>query len=169
MEEVVGFTQNQRNWLLARDGQRCLFYVFVKGIWQRCKNTQHLQAHHILPRGWALLHLPKDFEVNSSANGIILCRENHIGYRMNGEDAIYVIHRDTELARVNYSTDKSSFAKMKTNRKALNERGIPYWETRWDWMFNRLAKRNNLLYAGKFPNDLYPMNGRRGNTGRLIG
>lgn len=157
MEEVVGFTQKQREWFLARDGNRCQFHFYNGRKWVRCKNTTRLQVHHILPRGWARVHLPKNFQLNGSMNGITLCEEHHVG--------VDSIHPDTFKARLNYRAgDKKAFDTMMDNRNKLNLQGIPYWRTNWDWMFYRISRKATLKYIRKNP---YPVNNSRGNTGRV--
>jgi hypothetical protein len=101
--------------------------------------------------------MPYDFPVNGCRNGITLCRYHHVGKGS--------IHQDTYEALVAYQGgDEEAFEEMMANRKALNEQGIPYWNTQWDWMFNRLVQKNNLAFLRSNP---YPANGNRGNTGRL--
>jgi len=31
-------------------------------------------------------------------------------------------------------------------RRLLNEEGEPYWDTEFDWMYGRIAKRNTLKF-----------------------
>ena len=158
MEEVVGFTANQRQWFLERDGNRCMFHYFdLKTLrWKRCDQTTDLQVHHIIPRGWAKHHMPPNFQLNGSMNGITLCKCHHVG-----SDSV---HPDTYQANVSYRKgNKKAYEVMMTNRKKMNQQGIPYWNTRWDWMFNRLVRKATLKFIRKNP---YPANGNRGNTGR---
>lgn len=163
---VVGFTQNQRAWVLRRDGSRCQFHYNVGGVWVRCRNTQNLQVHHIVPRGWAARHFPHKFPINGSLNAITLCDQHHIG-DVDCEDSIYVVHPDTAKAKREYREgNKGAYNDMMKNRRELNEKGVPYWNTRWDWMFNRIAKKQTAKYTKSNPDDKYPKNGRRGNNGR---
>lgn len=157
MEEVVGFTQKQREWFLARDGNRCQFHYFNGIKWARCKNTSNLQIHHIIPRGWARLHMPKNFQLNGSMNGITLCTEHHVGQKG--------IHPDTYQAKTQYRAGKKdAFDNMMKRRKELNLQGKPYWRTTWDWMLSRICRKATLKVIRKCP---YPVNGSRGNTGRI--
>ena len=163
MEEVVGFTQKQRDWFINRDGGQCTFHFAKVGIWIRCKNRSHLEVHHRIPRGWALMHLPKDFPVNGATNGVTLCSGHHNGYRANG-DYRFVVHSDTEEARLRYRQDKESYRKMGLARRQKNEVGQPYWNTNYDWMFERWILKHNVRFLRLFP---YPDNGHRGVNGRL--
>lgn len=156
MEEVVGFTQLQRDWFKARDQNRCQFHYFNGLRWVRCSATTGLQIHHILPRGWAKKHMPVSFQLNGSMNGITLCENHHVGKQG--------VHPDTFEAKKNYGADKQAFDKMMAHRRTLNDKGIPYWETRWDWMFQRITRKATLKFIRANP---YPANGNRGNTGRL--
>ncbi len=159
MQEVVGFTQNQRSWFLKRDNNQCQFHYFdiTRLRWVRCGCTTHLQVHHIIPRGWARLHMPKNFQLNGPMNGITLCEMHHVGKGS--------VHPDTHQAKVLYSAGKKdAFDRMMKARAELNNKGIPYWRTTWDWMFNRLARKATLKFIRLNP---YPANGNRGNTGRI--
>lgn len=166
MEEVVGFTQKQRDWYFQRSAinnggiPRCEAYHFnvFRLKWERCKETANLQVHHIVPRGWARLHMPKNFQLNGSMNGIVLCRDGcHCG--KNG------VHPDTFEARLKYrSGNKNAFNEMMDERKRKNERGIPYWNTAKDMQYARICKKATLRFIRANP---YPANGNRGNTGRI--
>lgn len=155
--EVVGFTQRQREWFLARDGHRCQFRYFDGKKWVRCKETRNLQVHHIMPRGFARLHMPLNFQLNGSMNGITLCVNHHVGQ--------FGIHPDTFMAKMGYNDgNPNAFKDMMVARASLNKLGQPYWDTRWDWMFARIARKATLRYIRAHP---YPANGNRDNTGRL--
>lgn len=166
MEEVVGFTQNQRNWFLSRSAisnkgvPRCEAYHFniFKMKWERCSATRNLQVHHIVPRGWARKHMPKSFMLNGSMNGIVLCGDScHCG--KNG------VHPDTYEALQKYRKgNKNAFKEMMDERRIKNNKGIPYWNTRWDMQFARICRKATLKFIRANP---YPANGNRGNTGRL--
>lgn len=165
MEEVVGFTEKQRQWFLNRSRvgnngfPRCESYHFdaKKFKWVRCQNESHLEIHHIMPRGFAKLHMPKVFQLNGALNGIVLCRDCcHCG--KNG------VHPDVYWTRKAYANDKEAFAKMMKRRGELNRAGIPYWDTRKDLLFMFTARNRTRRFVKKNP---YPVNGNRGNTGRL--
>lgn len=168
MEEVVGFTKNQKTWFLARSASsnngvpRCEAYHFnvFRFRWERCASTKNLEIHHCIPRGWSRLHMPLSFQLNGSMNGIVLCRDGcHCG--KNG------VHPDTYEARMQYRDgDSDAFNKMMRKRKALNLKGVPYWDTKYDWMFARIVRKATLKFIRANP---YPANGNRGNTGRLQG
>ncbi len=158
MEEVIGFTQNQRQWFLERDGHRCQFRWFNGLKWVQCGYTDGLEIHHILPRGWAKMHMPKNFQLNGSMNGITLCGHKH---HCGAEG----VHPDTFRARKEHREgDKEAFKKMMEARRKLNLAGQPYWVTKWDWMFVRIARKSTLKFIRSHP---YPANGNRGNTGRI--
>lgn len=163
---VVGFTNNQRAWILKRDQNRCQFHRNVGGVWVRCRNRKNLQVHHIIPRGWAARHLPNHFPINGPNNGITLCDAHHVG-DVDYYDEDFVVHPDTTVAKQSYRQgNKQAYKEMMDNRKKLNESGMPYWNTRWDWMFTRIARKQTSKYLRQNPDDKYPTNGRRGNTGR---
>lgn len=101
--------------------------------------------------------MPITFPVNGSMNGITLCKYHHVGKCS--------VHPDTYEALLQYRKgDKQAYVKMMENRKRLNEEGTPYWNTNFDWMFNRLVRKKTLPFIRKNP---YPVNGNRGNTGRI--
>lgn len=155
-EEVVGFTDKQRQWFLERDGHRCQFHYFA-GRWIRCAAKTNLQVHHIIPRGWSRRHLPPSFQVNGSLNGITLCEKHHVSQGS--------VHPDTFKANQEYRRgDKQSYVNMMERRRDFNNRGEPYWCTKWDWMFNRIARKQTGRYSRIKP---YPTNGNRGNNGRV--
>lgn len=156
MEEVVGFTKKQREWFIERDKQ-CQMFFYLNGKWKQCPNKTNLQVHHIIPRGWSKKHMPVNFPVNGSMNGICLCKSCHVG--ING------VHPDTYEASLEYRKgDKQAYDKMREKRRTLNNKGIPYWNTQHDWLFNRRVKKNNLRMLKVRS---YPMNGNRGNNGRI--
>ena len=162
MEGVVGFTQRQRLWFLERDGQRCCFHICLSGKWKRCKNQGHLEVHHIIARGWSLFHLSPDFSVNGPMNGITLCREHHCGYQADGDYRL-VVHPDVEKARLAYRQDQDSYKKMAEARSILNKQGFVYWNTNFDWMFQRWVKKHIFFVVGH----PYPDNKKRTRNGLL--
>lgn len=158
MEEVVGFSPKQREWFLERDGHRCQHRHFNGLKWVQCPVTTGLQVHHIIPRGWAIMHLPPSFPINGANNGITLCAFHHVGKSS--------VHNDTFVAQEAYRQgDKEAYSKMRQRRKELNLQGVPYWNPQWDWMFNRIVKKLNVSFLRKNP---YPQNGKRGLNGRQV-
>lgn len=156
-QEVAGATEAQRRWVLDRDGHRCQRYHFDGIRWLRCNRRDHLQVHHVIARYWASVHLPPGFHVNGPYNLITLCEHCHIG----SEDSA---HPDTFEANQKYRAgNHNAYNEMNTKRRALTEKGIPYWNTVSDWSFNRILKRLNVSYLKRHP---YPSNGVRGVTGR---
>lgn len=163
MEEVAGFTEKQRKWFLGRDGNRCMFrWKGANGQWVRCKHTDHLQIHHIVPRGWARENLGLDFEVNSPYNGITLCRLHHVGWLM-GANFADCVHTDNEIARLSFGKgNKQAYHEMHNTRVSLCKTGTPYWNTKFDWMFAGMAKKQTNAF-----NKPYPENGNRSMNGRI--
>lgn len=160
MDTVVGFTNAQREWFILRDGG-CQFHWFdlAKMRWVRCPSKTDLQVHHIVPRGWATMHLPVSFQLNGSHNGICLCKYHHVGKGS--------VHPDTYEALLKYQAgNKNAYKQMMEARRLLNEQGTPYWCTKWDWMFSRIARKATAKFVKTHP---YPINGNRGNTGRVGG
>lgn len=160
---VVGFTKNQRKWFLRRDGNQCMFHYKKGGRWIRCNGKRNLQAHHVIPRGWAGLNMPPDFALNSRENGIILCSQHHVN-EGGHLDSTFVVHTDNEQARREYQAGNTdAYHEMMAKRKALNERGVPYWNTAWDWLFRRLIDKANARHD---PSDKFPENRNRTSNGR---
>lgn len=158
MQEVVGFTRKQREWILERDGHRCQFRWFNGIKWVQCKETEGLEVHHIIPRGWAIYHMPHNFHLNGAMNGISLCGHTH-------HCGLEGVHPDTAKARkAYYEGNHNAFKEMMEERARMNQAGQPYWVTKWDWMLSRLARKNSLKFMRAHP---YPENGNRGNTGRI--
>lgn len=156
-DSVVGFTSKQREWFLSMFGHRCQFRWYDGKKWVQCTEVTRLQIHHIIPRGWAKLHMPRNFQLNGSMNGIALCENHHVG--RNG------VHPDTFTAKMKHrSGNRGAFDEMMEARRKLNLQGIPYWNTRWDMQFSRITRKAVLRYIRAHP---YPANGNRGNTGRL--
>lgn len=157
MDNVVGFTQLQKDWFHKRDGNRCQFRSFNGIKWVQCTETRGLQVHHRIPRGWSKMHMPNNFQLNGSMNGICLCASHHVG-----KDGV---HPDTYLANEQYRNGlKTAYDDMMSTRSKLNKKGQPYWDTRYDWMFERIIRKNTLRFIRANP---YPANGNRGNTGRM--
>lgn len=163
MSDVKGFSSKQRQWFLRRDGNRCMFYQYDVGFkrWVRCKNTEELQIHHILARGWCATHMPRQFHVNGPTNGITLCRYHHVGNTR-------AVHPDTWEALQEYRKgDKGAFSKMRQDREIKNHIGVPYWNTQYDWQFSRLAHKFTSRHLRKNKLDKYPSDKSRGLNGRL--
>ena len=158
LDKATGFTKAQRQWFLSADNNQCQFhYIGSDGRWHRCKNTTRLQVHHIVPRGWASMHYPKDFPLNGPNQGITLCEFCHVG----NPDSV---HPDTLDAQEAYRNgDKDAFKKMMDKRYELNRQGIPYWNTKYDLMFVRIVQKRNVAYLRNHP---YPDKGKYGKIGR---
>lgn len=150
-ENVKGFLKPQRDWFLERDGHQCSFVVCRDGVWRRCQSRANLEAHHVTPRGWYKQHSSRMWDVNCPENGLIICREHHRGKGADFSDR-YIIHPDNQDALSKYRDgDDGAFKKMKERRYELNSRGIPYWNTRWDWLFYRLIKKRNDEFDKPYP------------------
>lgn len=159
-EKPKTFTKRQREWIIRRDVSRCQFHSFVGGKWVRCPNKTGLQVHHIIPRGWAMFHMPKDFEVNTPLNLLSLCAKHHVG-RFSDDFRIGCVHPDTEQARLEYRKGhKDSYFQMSKLREGLNKEGIPYWNTRWDMQFYRICVKATKIYVSANEDDHYPNRGR---------
>ncbi len=158
VDKANGFTPSQRRWILARDNHMCQFhYVGEDGRWHRCGVTEGLQIHHVVPRGYASMHYPINFPLNGPNNGITLCSFHHIGKGS--------VHPDTYEASLVYrSGDKQAYVKMMEERRSLNRRGIPYWNTMWDHMFHRILQKLNVAFLRNNP---YPDSPKYGRTGRV--
>lgn len=162
MEEVAGFTQKQRRYFLERDNNRCMFHQKIGGKWVRCSETRNLQIHHIVPRGWARENMGLDFPVNSPENGITLCRKHHVGWGM-GHQFRTCVHTDNESARISYSRgNKKAYHEMMDVRVGKCRKGVPYWNTEFDWQFMRMAKTQTEKF-----NKPFPQNGNRYANGRV--
>lgn len=163
---AVGFTKGQRSWFLRRDGNQCMFHYKKGNRWVRCKRRVKLQAHHIIPRGWASENMGEEFPLNAASNGIILCSKHHVndGGELSQE---FVVHPDNLSAQHSYQAgNKEAYKEMMDKRREKNLAGVPYWNTRWDWMFRRLVDKANSRHGAQYPNDKFPPNNRRGENGR---
>ena len=141
-------SQNQKKWILRRDGNRCQKFRFVNEKWIQCPNTTNLQVHHILARRaievWGLgnPHTPK--------NLITLCKNHHVG------DADSV-HPDIPIATRDYGRgNKEAFKDLGTERNLQLKRGKPFWSTMFDSQFIRRAEVNTEKYQQKYPDDPFP-------------
>lgn len=156
MEKAKGFSDAQRRWFLARD-QRCQFHYVLDGHWVRCNNTEHLEIHHIVPRGYASRHYPEDFPLNGAYNGIVLCKLHHTMSPTG-------VHPDTFKAHNDYvNGNKNAYNEMVQKRYELNKKGIPYWNTQYDLQFVRIVEKANVSFLRTHP---YPDKGKYGKTGR---
>jgi len=62
----------------------------------------------------------------------------------------FVVHPDTKEAFRQYALgNRASFEEMKEERRLQNEEGEPYWDTEYDWMYSRIAKRNTAKFRAK--------------------
>jgi len=164
MDAIPGFTKKQIKWFFRRDGGQCCFFVWKKTKWVRCQNTADIDVHHIIPVDWTASHHLIHLAVNGPTNGICLCGTHCVGYQAGGEYR-YVVYPDVEAARLVYGDDKDAFSKMRAKRAMLNRQGIPYWNTAWDWMFQRWARRYTLAYLHQHPEDPYPEHRDRDRRG----
>jgi len=150
-ENVKSFLKRQRDWFLERDDHRCSFLYHNDGKWHRCNHTNNLEAHHILPRGWYKEHSSRLWDVNGPENGLILCQMHHRGKGATFSDR-YIIHPDNQDALDKHRKgNDDAFSEMKERRYELNSRGIPYWQTNWDWLFYRIVKRRNQQRDVQYP------------------
>lgn len=166
--KAIGFTKAQRLWFLERDGHQCMMVrVNSDGKWHRCKNTEHLQVHHVIPRGWASMHYPKRFKINGPGNGITLCRQCHVGYGLTGIELEQAVHPDTEQARIAYRKgDTDAYHKMMDRRRIMNHNGQPYWVTQYDASFLRLIAKANGRYFKQKGSKTFPKHSKYGCNGR---
>ena len=157
VEEVIGFSRNQRKWILNAFGNQCGFHSKVNGKWVRCKAKRKLQVHHIHPRGWCRVNMRPTFNVNGMHNAIPLCVTHH-----------EMVHPDVIKARASYRQgNKNAFAEMSGIRAKLNWQGIPYWDTTWDLMFLRVNARFIGKYTASNKANKYPGHKIRGLNGRV--
>lgn len=132
-----GFTEPQRQWILARDDHAC----------QLCSSDVSLQVHHIVPWRWAATVLMWTLErVNNPTNGIVLCKECHISGRS-------AIHADIARANTQYKDDKAIYSKVFAARDELCRRQMPYWCVAYDNQMSVTAVMNTLRYVseGNYP------------------
>lgn len=150
-KKVPGFTKKQKDWCHERDGHQCSFFTLRNGIWQRCHKKSNLEVHHVLPRGWWDEHSTRTWDVNSKQNCLLLCDGHHRGYNATFSDT-YVIHPDCRTALSEYRKgNKEAFDGMIDWRKELCQRGIPYWNTQFDWLFHRILRERNASFDTPFP------------------
>jgi len=69
---------------------------------------------------------------------------------MTKKDKDFVVHPDTQEAFRQYGLgNKSAFEQMKENRRLENAEGTAYWDTQFDWMYARIARRNTAKFRAK--------------------
>ncbi len=161
MEVVTTFTPKQRAWILRRDRNQCVMRRYVNGKWRRCPNKDHLQVHHIIPRHWCEVHLPPDFPVNGPENLATLCPYCHVG---RGMEFPYLdcLHPDVPSALRRYqSGDKEAFKNLKLDRQMQIDSGMPYWNTRFDWLLMNIVRKSNLTQQTPYPCGIRGVTGRR--------
>lgn len=144
------FTRKQRKWYLRVYGNRCTFHELHNGVWQRCIRREKLEVHHIVPVRWSKLWMP-EFNRHACLNGILLCRGIHH----------FRIHPDLRLAFDQYHYNKLSFKDMVWDRDSIAAKGIPYWNTDWDWMLRYLARRFIYRHFYHNPGDTFPKRRKR--------
>ena len=146
----MAWTNKQRKWFHRVYGNRCAFHEIRYGVWRRCTQTERLQVHHIVPTRAAKRWLP-EFERNRCLNGIPLCLKHHC-----------LVHPDLDLAFQQYRAgDKQSFKEIIHDRDVVVDAGEIYWDSQWDWMFHRIAKRFVFRYLAKHPDDKFPEKSKR--------
>lgn len=137
-----GFTKEMREWIKARDGERCVL----------CGSMEKLEVHHINPfrnavtrghgtgTGWPISL------VNSPINGITLCVIDH-------RSDTNSVHPDAYYALRTYHADKASFIRMSLKRDDIVREGRVYWSTTHDIFFLETAIFNTIRYVaqGNYP------------------
>lgn len=145
-QTAKGLTREQREWVLERDSYECQMFRFHEGRWEQCGSRRNLEVHHILPQRWMSFHLPTRAK-HVPTNLITLCRDCCHSGPMG-------IHPDMWTARRNYKNNNNSFKEAFEHRDELVGKGIPYWQTDWDWMLIRRARKLTARFSKKkkFPN-----------------
>ena len=147
----MAFTKKQREWFLRVYGHQCAFYEVINGKWHRCHRTGRLEVHHILPVRASKKWVP-GFKRDTCLNGIVLCKWAHH----------HLVHPDMKPTYNSYRAgNKQAFDEMMHERDELVAQGKVYWDTEWDWMFQKIARRFVYRYIQKHPNDLFPKKGVR--------
>ena len=146
----MAFTKRQRDWIVDRDGNKCMFHEKKGNKWIRCNSQKSLHVHHIVPQLWSEVNL-SDWCGDIPSNGVTLCKFHHAG-SMNS------VHPSGYVASLEYARDKQAYQKMQETAESSSVKGVPYWKTDWDWMFTRIARRKTHSYVLLVP---WPENGAK--------
>lgn len=152
-----GFTKRQREYFLRRDESKCQMPILKETAnggerFGRCGSTKKPHIHHIIPRGWASAWIHSGWQVNQATNGITLCERHHVGYGMKIEEALtWSIHPDMEIARKRAGASPATFGEMFLQREERTKKGLPYWNTQFDFLLQRIANQRTEEFAEAFP------------------
>lgn len=162
-----GFTRGQKKWIReAYEGVLgsvfCIFPVWNGEEYVYC-GKEHVEVHHIKPRGWCIRVLKID--PNIPENAAPICLEHHrLGQRnkpLTRKDQ-NVIHLDSAYANRNYKGPQkpTSYDKIAKQREQLCGVALPYWYDLWDKYLAELAKDIIDEFRQKFPGHRWPEKGR---------
>jgi hypothetical protein len=144
----VKMTKKQRDWVVRRDDGRCQKMRYAGDKWHQCENTDNLQVHHIHPSRAMEVWMP-NLDPNTEDNLITLCKHHHVS-----KDGV---HPDIAYAKSSWHKgDKDSFSNTFKERDLMLRRGKPYWNTLWDLLFVRRARKNTERYHKEHPEDIFP-------------
>ncbi len=150
-----GFTEPQRQWILARDS------VDGKRTCQLCGDDAAYQyeVHHIIPWRWASTVLNWTLErVNNPTNGITLCKECHVGDPNNSvhPDWARGMSKYGEVKNQNPGEEKKVVNSIFAFRDDLCRKQLPYWNTAHDNTMVMIAIVNTMEYIAE-GNEIYPI------------
>lgn len=153
-------SSRQKAMVRARDRNCCQYpYPHV------CEGP--LQVHHIKPFGELTRAKGQPASVADGLDNLItLCDEIHMGGRQN--PLWMVIHQDTVEARRRYGQgNKQAYQEMYQAREQRMKQGLPYHNTRYDAVMQRVAHENTrrAIQEGTFSYRAFEK-ARKGNRGR---
>ena len=130
-------TQQQRQWVLSRDGFQCCFHTWynTRGF-VRCPSTTKLEVHHIKPHRYMSQFYAVVVELPT--NLITLCRTHH-----------HFVHPDMAEAFRKYRGQGDSFKQVFANRDSSVSKGLKYWNDHWDQFFKFWAMEATLEFSKK--------------------
>ncbi len=136
------FTPEQRFWFHERDEHQCQFPVdYSDKSYVPCGSSKNIQIHHLKPQRWSKYHGKTEDEIDCPENGISLCEAHHQG----------VIHNDMLAAKLAYGKNKDSYKKAFAKRNELVEQELPYWNTAYDEVMERIINARNRMFEKPFP------------------
>ncbi len=158
-----GFTRRQRKWVRNAYESMfgslfCVFPVWNGEEYVYC-GREHVEVHHIKPRGWCIRVLKID--PNIPENAAPVCPEHHrLGQRhkpLTRKDQ-EVIHLDAAYANRNYDKGikPSSYDKIKDQRFRLCGEVTPYWYELWDSYLLELAEDIIGEFKRRYPHLCWP-------------
>lgn len=148
------FPEKIRNYSLEVANHRCqaIIYSEDRGFF-RCENTTHLEAHHIEPAEWQLVH----GEDPNQSTPLVLCKKHHSGGEGLPFEDDFSMHPNMGAALDKYHAgNKQAFTEAAHENSQLARQGIIYWNNGADDYYRELSIEAQTRYLAEHPDQKKP-------------